>query len=334
VPRRINLLCDRALLGGYASGLAQVTPAIVRRAAAEVFDTRPPTPAPRRGAAASGLGLVVLAAVLAGAGLTWGLQQASQPGRAAKAGTDAMTAAAAAAALAPASATAATPPPSAASAPRPAASAASSVEPKPEPLHLADWAPRDADAWAALAQRWSLPPRAEGDLCTVAPQQGLQCHRSTMGSLSLIRLIDRPVLLTLRRLNQPPALAALVGLDGQHATLLVDGVPRRVPLPELASTWRGEFTTLWRMPPGYAIRADNSGPLRAWVAGQLGPNPTAVGPISSRPSTAPSWAELSPQVQAFQAGEGLQPDGRIGPITLMLINRAAGVNEPRLDAAR
>ncbi|MBA5637007.1 AAA family ATPase [Duganella sp. LX20W] len=37
VPRRINLLCDRALLGAYVENQPQVTPAIVRRAAAEVF---------------------------------------------------------------------------------------------------------------------------------------------------------------------------------------------------------------------------------------------------------------------------------------------------------
>ena len=39
VPRRINLLCDRALLGAYARNQAQVTRAVVRQAAAEVFDT-------------------------------------------------------------------------------------------------------------------------------------------------------------------------------------------------------------------------------------------------------------------------------------------------------
>ncbi len=37
IPRRINLLCDRALLGAYAGGLHAVDDAIVERAAAEVF---------------------------------------------------------------------------------------------------------------------------------------------------------------------------------------------------------------------------------------------------------------------------------------------------------
>ncbi|WP_370656063.1 peptidoglycan-binding domain-containing protein [Klebsiella pneumoniae] len=48
-------------------------------------------------------------------------------------------------------------------------------------------------------------------------------------------------------------------------------------------------------------------------------------------SATPGWPELTRQLQAFQASQGLQPDGRLGPITLMQVNRAAGIAEPRLD---
>ena len=326
VPRRINLLCDRALLGGYASGQPQVTPAIVRRAAAEVFDAQPAPRPPKRRPDAVGLGLVVLAAAVAGAGLTWGLQSPEK--RADKAGAAASTAAASAASS-PASAASAAP--LAASAASQPASAASSAEPAPEPLRLADWAPQDGDAWAALAQRWGLPLAPQADPCAAAAQRGLQCYRTGNGSLSLIRLIDRPVLLTLQRPGQPAALAALVGLDGQQATLMVDGKPRAVALPELAGAWRGEFTTFWRVPPGYAHRADNMAPLRAWLAVQLARVPGIATPASAAASTPPGLMELTRQVQAFQASQGLQPDGRVGPVTLMQVNRAAGVAEPRLN---
>src|SRR5688572_28405745 len=46
VPRRINLLCDRALLGAYAEGKTNVARRIVDKAAREVFDDTPPA-APR-----------------------------------------------------------------------------------------------------------------------------------------------------------------------------------------------------------------------------------------------------------------------------------------------
>jgi general secretion pathway protein A len=74
VPRRINLLCDRALLGAYASGRPQVDVPIVEKAAAEVRGELPPPlrrqdarASRRRTALALGLGLIAGAA-LVGAG--------------------------------------------------------------------------------------------------------------------------------------------------------------------------------------------------------------------------------------------------------------------------
>ena len=79
VPRRINLLCDRALLGAYASGKPLVTTAIVDKAAAEVKGEMP-----SRAVRSSGrkgrlrivwallLGMVAGAALLGGA--LWVLQ--------------------------------------------------------------------------------------------------------------------------------------------------------------------------------------------------------------------------------------------------------------------
>ena len=57
VPRRINLLCDRSLLGAYGNGQGTVTRSVVKHAAAEVFP-RAANPAPawrRMGLAVVGL---------------------------------------------------------------------------------------------------------------------------------------------------------------------------------------------------------------------------------------------------------------------------------------
>ncbi len=69
VPRRINLLCDRALLGAYAGGQGQVTRRIVTRAADEVFPRagQPARPWPRAmfaGAAGLAAGAGLLAAAM------------------------------------------------------------------------------------------------------------------------------------------------------------------------------------------------------------------------------------------------------------------------------
>jgi general secretion pathway protein A len=41
---------------------------------------------------------------------------------------------------------------------------------------------------------------------------------------------------------------------------------------------------------------------------------------------------LPARVAAFQVARGLPPDGVAGPLTVMLLNRATGVDEPRLPA--
>ena len=48
IPRRINIVCDRALLGAYAARTRRVTAAIVRRAAQEVAGERSPDQLERR----------------------------------------------------------------------------------------------------------------------------------------------------------------------------------------------------------------------------------------------------------------------------------------------
>jgi general secretion pathway protein A len=112
VPRRINLLCDRSLLGAYASSKPVVDRAIVEKAAGEVFDKdRVRLPESTDGAARPflwGLGAAAVAAFLGGTALVMsgGLGGSSAP----PAGSaSAAKLASAASAVAPAASTARAP---------------------------------------------------------------------------------------------------------------------------------------------------------------------------------------------------------------------------------
>ena len=64
VPRRINLLCDRAMLGAYAHGKTGIDTEIVEKAAREVFGKSEPNgPDRSRFGTGAGLGLVVATAL-------------------------------------------------------------------------------------------------------------------------------------------------------------------------------------------------------------------------------------------------------------------------------
>jgi len=312
VPRRINLLCDRALLGAYAGNQPAVSAEIVEKAAGEVFDgplpreAGAPRPAWQRAA--------IAAAVLASLGLAiWAGVALERRGAARTAAAPAAAASAVAQAASDA-ASAAT-----AAAPASAASAAAPPQADAKAVLAAAWR-SEAEAWRALAPAWQVQ-LGDGEPCAAAARQQLQCFRSSGSStLALIRQLDRPVLLTLQG-SGSRGHVLLTGLTMRQATLATRDGELALPLAELAGVWRGEFATLWRTPPGY----DDGAPVD-WLSAQL-----AVAQGEAAPPAPTKFdATLRNRLNAFQVAQGLKPDGLAGPLTLMLINRATGVAEPRL----
>ena len=336
IPRRINLLCDRALLGAYAAGVREVSAAIVHRAAREVFDAPASAAAARsaRGAwprwAVAGLGAVAGAALVAAAGWAlgaWPLQPqraAAQAGGPVAAGAQ-VSAAPAGARQPPASTAAATPA-------APAASAAQAAAPLSGlQQFLAAQPDSDAPAWQALALAWGARLPDGADACAALPRDGLRCYRNRRAGLNLVRQIDRPVLLTLFPSEDAEASvsAVLRSLDGDAATLEGAGRTLRVPVAELAQVWRGDIATLWRAPPGLPDKGEiaDTPAGAAWLDKQLATKAAGGTGPGSRPVT-PALRQA--RIHRFQLAQGVTPDGRAGPLTLMLLNRAIGVNEPRL----
>jgi general secretion pathway protein A len=125
VPRRINLLCDRALLGAYASGRQRVDRAIVDKAAHEVFDTRGRAGWSPRRKMALAAGVTVGVVALASSAL-W-LAGAQRRSNAAERAAIAASAPASAASAASGAVSASAPASAVASAPAPAASSAAAA---------------------------------------------------------------------------------------------------------------------------------------------------------------------------------------------------------------
>ena len=344
VPRRINLLCDRALLGAYATGRRVVDRAIVDRAAREVFGsletTDPATRVSRRTAVLVGTvlaGASVLGASLLGAA-RWTARGPNAVLRTA-AGAPAASRALAAVAQPPgAMSTTAASTPGAASHPA-LAPAGRASDPPPVVLTASDLttaAPSawhdERDAWRRLALAWKLSPA--GDPCqpadALSPPQ-VQCYRSTGSTLALIRQLDRPGLLTLRDVDGRPVYAVLTGLSERSATLRIGDARRTVTLGSLATLWRGDFSTFWRTPPDYAggVVGPGSGPAGDWLVAQLARLQPGTGPAMKASGADQAFKT---RVSDFQLAQGLKPDGRAGPTTFMQLNRAIGIEEPHLLA--
>lgn len=291
VPRRINLLCDRALLGAYAEGRKDVARSTVAKAADEVFgDGGSKT---QRRVLLAGMGAVVLA--VAGA-LMVGAMGLKPKATATVQATGAV------------------------GAPSPASGVALAVTPA-----VTQAAPEDdgqarlideAQALSELAALW----KGQGQDCNALATSGLQCLRSEAGLASL-RYLDRPAAL---KLGQGWVL--LEGISGQTAQLRAGAHKRSVSLTQLAQGWQGEFVTLWRAPPEYHGK-QLTGLSLDWLAERL----AKVDGVAAPASAPTSANEFKARVAAFQRGQGLPADGIAGPVTLMQLARATGdVDEPRL----
>jgi general secretion pathway protein A len=321
VPRRINLLCDRALLGAYAGGKGVVDRAIVDKAAAEVFGPRSSTARARsRRARPAWMALSAIAAVAlicVIALIVYGIQRKPLT-LAAKLPTPAASAASAARAAAASSGAAV------ASAPVAAATFLTAAD---LPTRFKALTRNEKDAWRELAPEWKLA-LDDDDPCVAAARAQLQCFRTPSSTLALIRQLDRPGILMLHDASDRPVYALLTGLTNDTATLRMAGVSQTISLVSLASLWRGDFATFWRAPPAYSgkIVEAGSGAIAVWLAEQLArlrgePLPMAPGETA--------WKA---RVSAFQLAQGLKPDGLAGPTTFMQLNRASGVDEPRLTS--
>ena len=338
LPRRINLLADRALLGAFAEGRAQVGRRIVDQAAREVFDAAPAGSV--RAAWATAAGLVLLAGLFWAAWWAWPIAApaALTVGSASSAGS------AGSAASAPAIVTRLPLPPAsgpdgaAAAAAAPAAAApASSAAPADGGTDtaaalqtLAGWPHEAATGWRELAGLWGVPAPLPGaaDPCRALRAQALRCLRNSSITLAQLRQMDRPGLLALQLGDGPPRWVRLQALGADSAQLAHAGQTVSLPLAEFSRLWRGDFATLWRPPPAYVdtLQAGASGPavdaLAQALASALRLPPPAPGQVLA--------GALAARLASFQVAHSLRPDGMAGPTTFMQLNRSTGVTEPRL----
>ena len=340
VPRRINLLCDRALLGAYATNQARVERAVVEKAAGEVFEADAPVAKsrPRQTTAPAlawtlslgtlGVGLVVGALVAGVLFWLWNQDVSARPG-AATSQNDALAAAAPPPATAPASATA---PAAESAAPAPADTAAavpaSTAAPEllPGPPEVSALLGNEDQAWRELAPIWGLTLDPGGEPCAVAQREQLQCYRTDRMTLNGLRQLDRPGIVTLRQ-ARGSGRALVTALSGDTATLQAGDLRWRMPLTDLADMWRGDFATLWRTPPGQTSRLvdGRTGPAADWLGER-------IAGLQAAGKVPPSTSGLTARVQAFQRSQGIDAAGIAGPITFMQVNLASGVDEPRLSA--
>lgn len=321
IPRIMNVICDRALLGAYSRETRTVTRDIVKRAATEVSGITP-----RR----AWRWLLPAGAAVIVAGTLLLLQMRQPPDRGSVAATP--------------TAELATPSPGTASARQvgdePALVDAAAIQvaqvvdepPLPALDDVLRRNPGDVDAaMRSLFQLWQIDFQSgAGTGCAQAEAQGLSCLFQR-GSWNVVRQLNRPAMLTLMDSTGDTHQAVLTAIDGKVAELSIGGERARFPVDEISEYWFGQFMLLWQPPNGQlgALQPGSRGPNVLWLRESLAT-------LDERYATAGSPsdyfdAELERVLMEFQRRNRLQVDGLAGQQTQILINSLlAGENTPRL----
>lgn len=313
VPRVINVLCDRALLGAYVQGKERVDGKILQQAEREVL---PPPLRQRlhqpwpRSAWLAALGIVSLSL---GAAYTAAIVYDFAPAKMVLPTAQPQTPAA----------------PSPSTAPTPATR-----------LHWPPAIPRSQHAsiaYSTLFNTWNMPYTG-GEPCVQAKQSGLRCETAQAG-LPEIRQYNRPVVLMMRDEQGSEFLATLIALNADSAsdsaTFSLGTKTEVVTLDALAAQWSGQYLLLWRAPAVVqdTIRPGDRGAAVVWLREQIDKVEGAkiithtVAPIKDNYDNL-----LAQRVKHYQLARGLVPDGNVGHKTLIRLLAETDATAPALTS--
>ncbi len=297
VPRLINIICDRALLGAYTQEQHEIGVSLVREAASEIAGSWRARPWWQWTLAAS---VLVISAGIAAA-LWWQrLPQHTET------------------------------PVAATVAPEPVAPPAAPVSAPAEPALMdaaAALAQHPAEtgtdaAFAALFALWGAQYQSgTGRACDQAAEQGLECVFQK-GSWGLLRSLNRPAILQLSDDQGVAHQAVVAAVDEVSARLILGGKTQQVSLASLSRYWNGDFLLLWRpkVTGQRALTVGMRGNEIYWLRSSLAKLSGQNAPASRSSNVFDDG--LSAQLADFQRAHRLHADGVAGLQTQIALDAA------------
>lgn len=318
IPRLINTVCDRALLGAYSKGLKQVNSKLIRQAAVEVIGKENIAQQKKIHSSRSSSkrnwfihALVVIFFSAAGVLVGTRLQQ-SHP--------EAMN--------------------STGSLPVPQSGSLSGTEGAkdipPAIDTLQSYASDYEQALELLARNWSFENIHQ---CSQLNEVGLRCEQIE-GNWKDLLAYNRPAILTLKVDHEIHYLVVenASQLDAKITTLKGKTIATKVfPKEQIEKLWQGNFGIIWKPPAGFSksIAMGDSGIEVQWLEQRL---LSILEPRLLHQSIIPATIKfdqaMSDQLKQFQKSRGLNQDGIAGMKTIMVINQLTDNSIPLLSVTR
>jgi general secretion pathway protein A len=307
IPRLVNILCDRMLLGAYSRDTNLIDGQICRQATIEVLGVAPEESFRRYHhwvyAGTGALAALVLATVV------WLLVGARQAEKA----VPEITVLAQGSILRE----------------QPLIDAGPQAELATSSFGESSWLRNQDHALIELLDVLEIDYDGALYPCWVIARQGYKCESQSAPAWDTFRAINRPAVLRVSTQTKESAYVVLVAIKDDEAWIRSQGKMRRIALEDLGKLWTGEFVFIWKRPETFKepIGVGARGPLVAWIAQQFAALDQQGAPLAQEHFN----TALEQRVKIFQREQGLPDDGFVGMRTLLKLNEALGAEKSLED---
>jgi general secretion pathway protein A len=296
IPRLINVICERCLMGAYAANKIRVDNDTFNAARKEVVGSQPQT-SPRDfywKVAAGIFGVALIGnALYFNAAYTKADSKAATTKVVASASTSQAT----------------------------TTSASSSSVPV-----LGFMVRNYKKAEDSLFSYLGIPLTSDARPCGKNPKTPLHCEKTSVHTWTELGEINRPAILILATPDKFSTYVVLLGLNEDTALVLDERQHKiKVPLATLGREWTGEIVYLWKKPASFSetiVPGDSSATVE-WVANQFAKLDKQKDALTNDLFS----LALEERIKIFQRNKGLTADGTINQATLMKLNEAAGIDK-------
>jgi general secretion pathway protein A len=185
-------------------------------------------------------------------------------------------------------------------------------------------------AFRNLFSLWNTPFDAGSErVCEFAETKGLFCMLAE-GPMAQLQTLNHPAILTLTDSIGGVHQVLLASIAGATATVYAGDERMTVPLDDVMKLWDGDYLLLWKPQIG-AVKSFTPGmqdPDVVWLRESL----AAIQGSPVEPVTSEYFDDvLEARVREYQVSRNLTVDGLVGPRTQILMNADLGIQAPRLE---